>query len=996
MNVIFGVQATSIMFVLVVVFAMCLSAGAWIALRQRVVFRLGVRNLPRRPAQTALIVVGLMLSTLIISAAFTTGDTLNYSIRSAAWDLCGHVDEIVLISAGEHEEGTTMSSIVGANMPEQVATDLSAELADNPDIDGVMPVLTESVPAVNQRTLLSEPSLILTGTDPAKIGPFGGITTPDGEAIDLAAIPAGAIVLGESAADELDAVVGDTLLVYARNQPYELTVAAIAADSPLTGKYDPGTVGGFAVPLVRAQEMLDQPGTISLVAVSNRGGVEGGVELTDPAVAAIDGALAGTPYRAEPLKRIFLDDAETAGNAFMSMFLIFGLFSIAVGILLIFLIFTMLAAERKPEMGMARAVGMRRRQLTQMFLAEGIAYDLASALVGAALGVGVAFVMAFVLARMFADFISIQPSASWSSLIIAYTLGVVVTFLAILASSWRVSKLSIVQAIRDIAEPGKPRAGRRWLYFGIAGLVIGLLLSWTGYDARQAFSFYTGVTLVPLSLAVLLRRFGVPARPLYSVAALLVLVFWLLPDSATSRFLPDMSGGIELFFVSGMALVSSATIIIMWNAESITWLVGTLGRAFSRWLPAVKTAVAYPLSNKGRTGMTIAMFSLVVFSLVMMAAINENIVAMLSGENAGGGWDVSAAQAPTNPIPDFRQALVDKRVDVSEVEATARLTTMPLYNTNVRMAGAPTWETYTINGMDDSFIAQSRIPLQTLATGYDSDEAVWAAIARDPDLAVIDAFALPTSGVQFEAPPFTLEGVEQDDKTMTPTAIEIADPASGRARTVTVIGIIDSEAITMSGIFVQQQTFDELFTLPEYITYLVRLAPGADAEATAKAIESSLITYGVQAQSIREIIDEMMSQSRGFLRLFEGFMGLGLVVGIAALGVIAFRSVVERRQQIGMLRAIGYQRAMVAASFMIESTMITILGVLSGTVLGLILARNLTTSDYFLSGSGHAFIVPWLDVVAFILIALAATLLMAYVPSRRASRVPIAQALRYE
>ncbi|HMO11630.1 MAG TPA: UbiA family prenyltransferase, partial [Actinotalea sp.] len=46
----------------------------------------------------------------------------------------------------------------------------------------------------------------------------------------------------------------------------------------------------------------------------------------------------------------------------------------------------------------------------------------------------------------------------------------------------------------------------------------------------------------------------------------------------------------------------------------------------------------------------------------------------------------------------------------------------------------------------------------------------------------------------------------------------------------------------------------------------------------------------------------------------------------AALGVVAFRSVVERRQQIGMLRAIGYRRRMVAASFLIEPSLVAVLG----------------------------------------------------------------------
>ncbi len=45
-----------------------------------------------------------------------------------------------------------------------------------------------------------------------------------------------------------------------------------------------------------------------------------------------------------------------------SVFVLFGLFSVAAGVLLIFLIFMMLAAARKSEMGMARAVGTKRNQ----------------------------------------------------------------------------------------------------------------------------------------------------------------------------------------------------------------------------------------------------------------------------------------------------------------------------------------------------------------------------------------------------------------------------------------------------------------------------------------------------------------------------------------------------------------------------------------------------------------------------------------------------------
>src|SRR5690606_35295636 len=106
---------------------------------------------------------------------------------------------------------------------------------------------------------------------------------------------------------------------------------------------------------------------------------------------------------------------------------------------------------------------------------------------------------------------------------------------------------------------------------------------------------------------------------------------------------------------------------------------------------------------------------------------------------------------------------------------------------------------------------------------------------------------------------------------------------------------------------------------PDQIVYYVKTAPDTDTVAFAKEIKAGLITYGVQAQSLSELIDESMRISNNILLLMEGFMALGLVVGIAALGVVSFRSVVERRQQIGMLRAIGYKRGMVSASFLIES-----------------------------------------------------------------------------
>ena len=52
-----------------------------LSLRRPVLAKLGLRNIPRRPAQSILIVLGLTLSTIIIVSALSTGDTLSYSLR---------------------------------------------------------------------------------------------------------------------------------------------------------------------------------------------------------------------------------------------------------------------------------------------------------------------------------------------------------------------------------------------------------------------------------------------------------------------------------------------------------------------------------------------------------------------------------------------------------------------------------------------------------------------------------------------------------------------------------------------------------------------------------------------------------------------------------------------------------------------------------------------------------------------------------------------------
>src|SRR5688572_4416091 len=142
-------------------------------------------------------------------------------------------------------------------------------------------------------------------------------------------------------------------------------------------------------------------------------------------------------------------------------------------------------------------------------------------------------------------------------------------------------------------------------------------------------------------------------------------------------------------------------------------------------------------------------------------------------------------------------------------------------------------------------------------------------------------------------------------------------------------------------------------------------------------------------------MEEQQGIFQGFLRMIQGFMGLGLVVGVAAVGVIAFRTVVERRQQIGMLRAIGYTRKMVGLTFLIESAFIAFMGILSGLVFALILAWQLITEE-LATDTGGSSAIPWVQLAIICGFAFGFALIMTLVPARQAANIPIAQALRYE
>ena len=115
--------------------------------------------------------------------------------------------------------------------------------------------------------------------------------------------------------------------------------------------------------------------------------------------------------------------------------------------------------------------------------------------------------------------------------------------------------------------------------------------------------------------------------------------------------------------------------------------------------------------------MAIAMFSLIVFSLVMMATMNENYTALFLGDEAAAGWDVRVDTAMANPVSDFEGTLQQNGIDTSGFTAIGTVTTPNPYASRLRMAGDSEWKPYEVRGMNQSFIEDSRPDVRAARRG---------------------------------------------------------------------------------------------------------------------------------------------------------------------------------------------------------------------------------------------------------------------------------------
>lgn len=174
----------------------------------------------------------------------------------------------------------------------------------------------------------------------------------------------------------------------------------------------------------------------------------------------------------------------------------------------------------------------------------------------------------------------------------------------------------------------------------------------------------------------------------------------------------------------------------------------------------------------------------------------------------------------------------------------------------------------------------------------------------------------------------------------------------------------------------------------------------AEKLENVKGILSILQSYGFQAYSDTEWIDEMQRQQRAQQGQLAAIGFISLIVSAIGIANTMMTGVLERRREIGVMKVVGVAIGKIRVMFLVEAAMIGLLGGLVGVLLSHIFAYSLSTGTeetvflgmYF--SAGMKMVIPlWLDMAA-IAVAIIVGIIAGVFPANRATKMSALGAIR--
>ena len=442
-------------------------------------------------------------------------------------------------------------------------------------------------------------------------------------------------------------------------------------------------------------------------------------------------------------------------------------------------------------------------------------------------------------------------------------------------------------------------------------------------------------------------RLGAPVALTLIAVAVALLAFGVFVDLAIVMRLLAIAGGTLLLFI-GVALfaprfVRPLTAVLGWPGERLGGVAGSLARENAT-------------RNPGRTASTAAALMIGLALVTFVSILGQGLRSSFSDsveELFVADYSLNAGDDPLN----LQAARAAERAGDVEVVSSIRGDDGELFGEDVH-----------VNGVEPSV-----------------REVLEMSWHRGSDRVLTD---LGADGA------FVKEDYAEEKELAVGSRLRLRTP-TGEIVPLTVKGIFEEPTggSPFGDVGVSAATFDRSFARRDSEFTFVNMRGGVSERNTAQLREAVKAFPEAQVETRDEFRDRQLSQLDTVLNVLYALLALSIVVSLFGIVNTLVLSVFERTREVGMLRAIGMTRRQVRWMIRHESIVTALIGAALGIAVGAFLAALITQA---LSDAGIVFAIPYGTLAVFVAVAIAAGMLAAILPARRASRLNVLEALQYE
>ena len=636
--------------------------------------------------------------------------------------------------------------------------------------------------------------------------------------------------------------------------------------------------------------------------------------------------------------------ASRGATDFGEYFLYFSFFLVVSALMLTALFFKLGIEQRLREIGILQAVGFPAAKIRALFLGEGLLLAVLGSILGIAGALLYGALMMYGLRTWWVDAVGTRALALHVSPVSLVTGGAGGIVAALLCIWWTLRVLAPVSArelltgssdamMRRRASPVKGKRGAfRWSLF-----------------ARYGMSS-------PLVIAIACAGFGL-----------------LLLLASGLKWVGDVAGffGAGTLFLVALLCLQSAWL----RANKRTTIQGR-----GLW-PLTRLGFRNATHRPGRSVLCIALIASAAFIIVAVDAFRRDGLEAASADKKSGtgGYTLLAesllplAHDPNNE--EGREAL-----NLSAQEETATLANVAFTRFRLRPGDdASCLNLYQprnprILAPAPDFAASNRFIFQSSLAATDAEKTnPWLLLDKD----------LPDGAIPVIADANSLAYVLHR-KLGEEMVLHEGTNHPLRLRFVAAL----SDSLFQSELLMSEKNFLRAFPAEEgYRFFLLDAAP-ENVASVAALLESRLSDFGFDATGAGERLAEFHRVENTYLSTFQTLGGLGTILGTLGLATVLLRNVLERRRELALLRAVGYNARHFAVMVVAENALLLFCGLLTGVVCAL-----LAIAPAFYARGGR---LPTASLILLLAAVVVTGLAASLVATAAALRSPLLPALRAE